>query len=63
MSELLLEQAKQWPERRWILDSFIERAMARSEYNYNLITTTGERLLKRLADEEELHQLADKKVS
>ncbi|MEC9465233.1 MAG: acyl-CoA dehydrogenase family protein [Myxococcota bacterium] len=63
MSELLLDQAKQWPERRWILESFIERAMARSEYNYNLITTTGDRLLKRLADEGEPHQLADKKVS
>ncbi len=63
MAELLLDQAKRWPERRWILESFIERALVRSEYNYNRITATGERLLKRLADEQEFNQLADKKVS
>ena len=46
MAELLLEQAKAHPERREVLERWLERAELRSKALYEEITTTGERILR-----------------
>lgn len=50
VAEILLEQAKEFPERREVLERWLERAIPRSEFMVREITTTGARLLKTLAD-------------
>lgn len=50
MAEVLLEQALEHPERREILEAFLERAEPRCRYLAELITTSGQRLLDQLAD-------------
>ncbi len=47
--ETLLEQAKKHPERRELLERYLDRCEPRCRYLHDEITTTGERLLKSLA--------------
>jgi alkylation response protein AidB-like acyl-CoA dehydrogenase len=49
IAELLLEQAARHPERRELLERWLERAELRSRAVYEELTTTGPRLLDRLA--------------
>ncbi len=46
--EVLLEQAKQHPERRPILETYLERAEPRCRFLHEEMTTTGQRLLEKL---------------
>ena len=50
--EILLEQAQKHPERRDVLERYLERAEPRARYLHEQITTTGQRLLDRLEAEE-----------
>lgn len=50
IAELLLEQAVRFPERRYILERYLEKALPRAEYKSNLIANTGDRLLEKLDD-------------
>ena len=50
ISEILLEQAKEYPERRDVLERYLERAEPRCRYQQDMILSTGERLLERLAE-------------
>lgn len=52
-AELLLEQAKAHPERRELLERWLDRAETRSRFMLDEIQTTGDRLLSSL-DETEL---------
>lgn len=47
--EVLLSQAKRFPERMDILERYIERAEPRCRFLHHEITTTGDRLLGKLA--------------
>ncbi len=47
--ELLLEQARRHPERRAVLERYLERAEPRCRYLVDQITSTGQGLLERLA--------------
>ncbi|HZO16683.1 MAG TPA: acyl-CoA dehydrogenase family protein, partial [Polyangiaceae bacterium] len=49
--ELLLEQAEQHPDRREVLERYIDRAEPRVRFLHDEITTTGERLLRQLGRE------------
>ena len=49
--EVLLKQAKAHPERRSILEGYLERCEARCLALHAQITTTGERLLSQLDEE------------
>ncbi|MBL0195254.1 MAG: acyl-CoA dehydrogenase family protein [Myxococcales bacterium] len=51
IAELLVEQAKAHPERRVWAERWLERAEPRGRALYDAITTTGDRLLQRLAEE------------
>jgi alkylation response protein AidB-like acyl-CoA dehydrogenase len=46
--ELLLEQARKFPERREVLERYLDRAEPRCRFLYDEITTTGSRVLKQL---------------
>ncbi len=50
--ELLLEQAKKFPERREVLERYLDRAEPRCRFLNDEITTTGTRILQKLADDE-----------
>ncbi len=50
IGELLWEQAQRFPERRDLLDRHLERAEPRARWLHEEITTTGDRLIARLAD-------------
>jgi len=52
VAEMLLEQSKAFPERRDLLERWLERAEPRCRFWHDEITTTGLRLLRTLADEE-----------
>jgi hypothetical protein len=63
IADVLLEQAQAHPERRELLERWLERTEARCRFNLDEITTTGLRLLATLnegadADEEELRHAA-----
>jgi len=47
--DFLLEQAKKHPERRQLLERYIERAEPRTRFLFTEITTTGQRLLDQLS--------------
>jgi 3-(methylthio)propanoyl-CoA dehydrogenase len=49
--EILLAQAEQHPERAEVLERWLERAEPRARHLYDVITTTGDRLLGRLHGE------------
>jgi alkylation response protein AidB-like acyl-CoA dehydrogenase len=44
--ELLLDQAKKFPERREVLERYLDRAEPRDRFLHDEITSTGSRLLK-----------------
>ncbi|HEX4460593.1 MAG TPA: hypothetical protein VIA18_21590, partial [Polyangia bacterium] len=48
IAELLWAQAKQFPERRELLERHLERAEPRARFLVDEITNTGDRLLKQL---------------
>ena len=48
--EILLAQARRHPERRAVLERYLERAEPRARWLHEEITTTGQRLLNRLAN-------------
>jgi alkylation response protein AidB-like acyl-CoA dehydrogenase len=50
--ELLLSQAQRHPERREVLERYLERAEPRARYLHDRITSTGQRLLDELAEKE-----------
>ncbi len=50
---ILYEQAQKHPERREVLEAYLERAEVRSRMLVDKITNTGDRLLGRLAKESE----------
>jgi hypothetical protein len=52
VAELFWEQAQKHPERRELLERFLERAETRARYLQDEITSTGDRLLKKLAPAE-----------
>ena len=52
--EVLWQQAVKFPERREILERYIERAEPRCRFLYDEITSTGERLLQTLRPEDHL---------
>lgn len=49
VAELLLDQAKRWPERRALLERWLDRAEIRDRALHEEITTTGARILEQLA--------------
>ena len=51
IAEILLEQARQFPARRELLERWLERAELRSRALLEEITTTGDRLLSTLEDQ------------
>ena len=59
IAELLWEQAKAFPERRDVLERFLERAEPRCRAELDAIATTGDRLLAKLAGAEEVRQAAE----
>jgi len=60
MAKLLVRQAQEFPERRDIAERFMERAEPRVRYHWDLIHSTGDRLLKRLADAREAEGVTQK---
>jgi alkylation response protein AidB-like acyl-CoA dehydrogenase len=51
--EVLYEQARKHPERRHLLERYLERAEPRCRYLLDQITTTGDRLLESLSEPEQ----------
>jgi hypothetical protein len=49
VAEILVDQAKRFPERRELAERWVEYAAPRVRYNHDLITRTGNRLLASLA--------------
>ncbi len=49
IAEVLLEQAKQHPHRRPLLERYLERAEPRARFLHDEITSTGARMLAKLA--------------
>jgi alkylation response protein AidB-like acyl-CoA dehydrogenase len=52
IAEILLEQAKKFPERRELAEKWVERAEPRARFLVDEITSTGARLLKSLEETE-----------
>jgi len=52
--EILLDQAKAHPERRELLERYLDRAELRARALHEEITTTGDRILASLAPPKEL---------
>ena len=51
IAEILLDQAKEHPERAEVLERHLERAEPKARYLHDQITTTGQRLLDKLSPE------------
>jgi hypothetical protein len=49
IAELLLDQAAKHPERAELLERHLERVEPKARYLHDAITTTGQRLLRKLA--------------
>ena len=58
-AEILLEQAQKFPERRELLERFLERAEPRARAMHEEILTTGDRLLSRLHGSEAAEKKAE----
>lgn len=56
--EILLEQAKAHPERREVLERYLDRAELRARALHEEITTTGDRILASLAAPSDTHAAA-----
>jgi hypothetical protein len=52
VSEILLSQAQQFPERRDVLERWLERAEPRTRFHHDQITTTGLRILSTLTEDD-----------
>ena len=65
ISEILLKQSRRFPERRDLLERFVEQALPRAQYNHEMITTTGARVLSELygTTEEESKDTGSAQVS
>lgn len=50
IAEVLLEQARRFPERREVLERFLDRAEPRARFLHEEITTKGQRILSDLAE-------------
>ena len=50
ITEILWAQASRFPERRELLEKYVDRAEPRARFLYEEITTTGDRLIGQLAD-------------
>jgi len=50
ITEILWTQASRFPERRELLEKYVDRAEPRARFLYEEITTTGDRLIGQLAD-------------
>jgi hypothetical protein len=48
IAEILMKQARKYPERRELLERFVERALPRAQYCADIIATTGDRILDKL---------------
>jgi len=59
VAELLWAQAKKHPERREVLERHLERAEPRARFLQDEITSTGDRLLKKLAPATEAKESAN----
>ena len=60
VAELFLEQAKAHPERREVLERWVERAEPRCRYLLDEIQSTGDRLLQKLEAEEAAFERTDR---
>jgi hypothetical protein len=49
IASILADQARRHPERRPLLERYLERALPRAAFLYDEITSTGKRLLAELA--------------
>jgi alkylation response protein AidB-like acyl-CoA dehydrogenase len=58
IAEVLLAQAQKHPERLEVLERHLDRAEPRVRHMHDQITTTGERLLKKLSTKQEASQQA-----
>ena len=58
IAELLYAQASRFPERRPLFERYVERAELRAKYLHEQVTTTGQRLLDRLATTDETEAVA-----
>ncbi|MDH3623022.1 MAG: acyl-CoA dehydrogenase family protein [Myxococcales bacterium] len=58
IAEVLLAQAQRHPERLEVLERHLDRAEPRVRHMHDQITTTGERLLKKLSTKQEASQQA-----
>jgi len=57
--ELLLAQQQEHPERRELLERYLERAEPRCRFLHDAITTTGERLINRLHPQRSMEGAAE----
>jgi alkylation response protein AidB-like acyl-CoA dehydrogenase len=57
--EILLAQSRRHPERRAVLERYLERAEPRARWLHEEITNSGHRLLNRLANEMEASEAAE----
>jgi 3-(methylthio)propanoyl-CoA dehydrogenase len=48
IADVLLEQAKAHPDRRWLLEAWLDRAEPRCHYELDVITTKGARIIDML---------------
>lgn len=58
VTELLLAQAKRYPEREIVLERYLERAEPRARFLHDEITSTGHRLLAELGETDSGHVAA-----
>ena len=58
VAELLLEQAREYPERRELLERYVDRYECHARFLHEEITTTGDRLLRKLGGTQEDELLA-----
>jgi hypothetical protein len=59
IAEILLDQARKFPERRELLERWLDRAELRSKSLHEEITTTGARILAQLAEVPSAHARAE----
>jgi 3-(methylthio)propanoyl-CoA dehydrogenase len=57
--ETLLAQAKKHPERRELLERYLDRCEPRCRFLHDEITTTGDRMLAQLAGDGDVRQIAE----
>lgn len=63
VAEIFLEQSRKDPARAEVLDRWLDRASLRSNHTLEAITTTGGRLLAKLADAQDAADSADARAA